>query len=320
MNIIEMDGSDWMRDLPIDIRANRPLCQLVIPGTHDSFTYHLNKNLPVGPDTDKGARRLGNVFPCVKSIIYNWSKCQNMDVEEQLNRGVRYLDIRLGILPQKYCKESLLEGEENLDKFRFIHALYGDSIKTPFEKLRNFLDGHPSEVVILDIQHTYSFSQEDHEFLALKILKYFGPKLCPKTEAMHNLTLDYMKHKGYQIIVIYPKMSKSPIPGNQFLWPRESCRSPWANTTKLSILEPFLKNGLEHRDNKNAFFVSQVILTPTTNTVVSHLSSSLERSLAKTCDKFAFEWISNHPSNLNIVIVDFVEKDNIIKAIIQNNK
>ena len=129
-----------------------------------------------------------------------------------------------------------------------------------------------------------------------------------------------MKQKGYHIFAIYLKMCNSPIPGNQFLWSGESCRSSWANTTKLSILEPFLKDGLQYRDNQNASFVCQAILTPTANTVVSHLISSLERSLAKTGDKFASELLSNHPSNLNIVIVDFVEKDNISEAIIQNNK
>ena len=42
-----------------------------------------------------------------------------MDVEEQLNNGVRYIDIRLGILPKKYCN-----GEsESLDKFRVIHEV-----------------------------------------------------------------------------------------------------------------------------------------------------------------------------------------------------
>ena len=311
-----MSSADWMRDLPSDVRANRPLNQLAIPGSHDSFTYNLDKRLPVGPDTDKEVRRLGNLFPCVKSIVYRWSKCQRMDADEQLANGVRYFDIRLGILPKKYCKKSSFDEEENLDKFRIIHALYGEAISTPFTKILEFLKAHSSEVVILDFQHTYSFTEEDHNFLAEKIETLFDKMLCPRTELMSNLTLDYMKKKDYQVIAIYPKMAAST---RTFLWPRALCPTLWANTTKIEVLEPFLKEGLKKRDDKNAFFVSQAILTPTSKTVTSHLTSSLENSLAKKCDEFAVKWLSEHPSNLNIVIVDFMDKDNITNVIIQQN-
>ena len=311
-----MSAADWMRDLPSEVKANRPLNQLVIPGSHDSFTYQLDKHLPVGPDTDKEARRLGNLFPCVKSIIYRWSRCQKMDVEDQLTKGIRYFDIRLGILPEKYCNRKSSDGEENLDKFRIIHALYGESISTPFDKIMDFLKAHSDEVIILDFQHTYSFTDEDHNFLVEKIQTLFKDMLCPRTEIMSNLTLDFMKKKGYRVIAIYPKMAATT---RTFLWPRALCPTPWANTTKLEVLEPFLKEGLEKRDDKNAFFVSQAILTPTSKTVTSHLTSSLEKSLAKKCDAFAVKWLSGHPSNLNIVIVDFMDKDDITNIIIHQN-
>ena len=239
-----------------------------------------------------------------------------MDVEDQLTNGVRYFDIRLGILPKKYCIRSSLYEEESLDKFRIIHALYGDAISTPFSKIANFLKAHSSEIVILDFQHTYSFTEEDHDYLVENIQTLFGQKLCPSTEPMPNLTLDYMKKKGYQVIAIYPRMA---APNRPFLWPRVLCPTPWANTTKVEVLEPFLKQGLEKRDDKNAFFVSQAILTPTSKTVTSHLTSSLENSLAKKCDSFAVKWLSGHPSNLNIIIVDFMDKDNITNIIIQQN-
>ena len=285
----------------------------MIPGSHDSFTYHLDKRLPVGPDTEKEVQRLGNIFPCIKSIIYKWCKCQNMDIEDQLDKGVRYVDIRLGILPQKYCN-----GEsESLDKFRVIHALYGESISAPLDKIRKFLEDHSSEVLILDFQHTYSFTEEDHIFLVGKIENIFEKKLCPKSESLSSLTLDHMKQQGYQVIVIYPRMATST---NVFMWPRSLCPSPWANTTKIDVLAPFLKEGLERRDDRNAFFVSQAILTPTSKTITSHLTSSLEKSLAKECDEFAMKWLSEDPSNLNIVIVDFVEKDDIAEIIIKLNK
>ena len=312
-----MAAADWMRDLSTEIRHSRPICQLVIPGSHDSLTYHLDKTLPVGPDTNKGARRLGNLFPCVKSIIYKWSKCQSIDVEEQLIKGVRYIDIRIGILPRKNINSPTEGDKEDLSKFRVIHALYGEQISTPLDAIARFLEIHKSEVVILDFQHTYSFSGTDHNLLVKEIQRNFGKKLCPKNEIIANLTLDRMKERGYQVIAIYPKMA---TPTNLFMWPRCLCPNPWANTTKIEILSDFLKEGLEKRDDQNAFFVSQAILTPTLGTIRSHLTSSLEKTLAKICDAFVIKWLSENPSNLNIVIVDFIGKDDIIEILIQSNR
>ena len=94
---------------------------------------------------------------------------------------------------------------------------------------------------------------------------------------MSKLTLEYMREKGYQVIVIYPKMATHK---NIYIWPRRLCPNPWANTTNIDILASFLHEGLEERGD-NAFFVSQAILTPTTRTVRKHIRSSLEETLAK---------------------------------------
>ena len=111
-------------------------------------------------------------------------------------------------------------------------------------------------------------------------------------------------------------MAKS---GSNFMWSRSSCPNPWANTEKIEELEPFLKKGLVERDN-NILFVSQALLTPTFRTIRRKLLSSLEKSLATTCDAFIVKWLSEEPSNINIVIADFVEKDNIIEFLTNMNK
>ena len=40
--------SNWMARLP-EKKKLGPLSQLAVPGTHDSFTYSLSKDFPVGP-------------------------------------------------------------------------------------------------------------------------------------------------------------------------------------------------------------------------------------------------------------------------------
>ena len=59
-------SADWMAALPDD----RLLSEIVIPGTHDSGTQYVQ--------------------------LAFFSKCQSMDIAQQLEAGFRYLDIRLG--------------------------------------------------------------------------------------------------------------------------------------------------------------------------------------------------------------------------------
>jgi hypothetical protein len=46
--VVEEPLSDWMLNLSEE-KKNVPISHLAIPGTHDSFTYSLNKGSPVGP-------------------------------------------------------------------------------------------------------------------------------------------------------------------------------------------------------------------------------------------------------------------------------
>lgn len=48
-------------------------------------------------------------------------------------------------------------------------------------EIREWLDGHPKEVVILSFSHFLGLSQELHTLLIATIRNIFCSKLCPKT-------------------------------------------------------------------------------------------------------------------------------------------
>ncbi len=82
-----------MTDLP-DALKNLPISKLAIPGSHNSFTFSLNKNGPVGPDEEALVQKLAkNWFTrkLTKYIIYRWARCQRSNVKEQLESGIRYV-------------------------------------------------------------------------------------------------------------------------------------------------------------------------------------------------------------------------------------
>jgi len=104
--------NNWMGDLPDDTEIN----QISIPGTHDSATY--GKNLGIGVKTQ------------------TWS------VKEQLEAGIRFLDIRVRRTDNSW---SLHHGAFYLGK------QFGDIM----DMVTGFLKQHPSEVVFMHIKNDY---------------------------------------------------------------------------------------------------------------------------------------------------------------------
>merc|ERR1712096_325442 len=107
----------WIGGLPDHVKQ-APLCCLSIPGSHDSFTYSLTRSGTAGPDQPQCIRKLTKKFPRVSCwMLYNWSVTQGMSLTDQLERGVRYFDIRLDAV-----------GENGEREFRVLHCLLGAKI------------------------------------------------------------------------------------------------------------------------------------------------------------------------------------------------
>ncbi|KAI0391153.1 phosphatidylinositol-specific phospholipase C [Xylariaceae sp. FL0594] len=104
----------WMRE----IRDEYPLTALSIPGTHNSPTCHV-------------------ALPSVR--------CQAVGVREQLDNGVRFLDIRVNV-------------NQDNDDLALVHAAFPVSLtgnkyfKGLVETVYAFLDANPSETVIMSVK------------------------------------------------------------------------------------------------------------------------------------------------------------------------
>lgn len=115
------DSADWMSKLPDD----RSLGEVVLPGTHDSATENVQ-------------------------LAY-FSKCQALDVGEQLNAGFRYLDIRLAADGERL---KLMHGFTNCTTsgFPWAGALY---LETVLEQCDAFLTAHPTETVVFAVKQEH---------------------------------------------------------------------------------------------------------------------------------------------------------------------
>lgn len=112
------DSADWMKELADDI----PMDTVVLPGTHDSATAYVQ--LPY------------------------FMRCQSLTVEEQLEAGYRYLDIRLNEENGKLyfyhsfakCKTGLGPWAKALELEDVLMQVYG------------FLSNHPTETVLFVVK------------------------------------------------------------------------------------------------------------------------------------------------------------------------
>ena len=132
----------------------------------------------------------------------------------------RYFDIRLEAVDEN--------GERD---WRVLHCLMGARLRGLLLQVRQFLDDHPGEVLILDIQHTYSFLKSDHAALVSFLLSTFNHLLVPyKNTTMPSLGA--LQNKNNRVVVIYPPAA----PCNASFWPRKGCPTPWPETTDTGKL------------------------------------------------------------------------------------
>ena len=126
----EVAGSaDWMAKLSDE----QKLSEVVLPGTHDSATENVQ--------------------------LAFFSKCQALDVGEQLNAGYRYLDIRLGA---EGTRLKLMHGFTNCTTsgMPWAGALYLEEV---LDRCYSFLKAHPTETVVFAVKQEHG-SQSAAEF------------------------------------------------------------------------------------------------------------------------------------------------------------
>ncbi|KQX59701.1 MULTISPECIES: phosphatidylinositol-specific phospholipase C domain-containing protein [unclassified Streptomyces] len=116
----------------VDVRAwmgahgdGIPLQRLTIPGTHDS-----------------GARFGGP-----------WSECQNTTIGQQLDSGIRFLDVRCRVTSGSFA---IHHGPS------YQNMMFGDVLVA----CRDFLAAHPSETVLMRVKQEYS-EESDATFRAV---------------------------------------------------------------------------------------------------------------------------------------------------------
>jgi 1-phosphatidylinositol phosphodiesterase len=145
--------ASWMRDIPEDT----PVTALSIPGTHNSASIG-------GP--------------------FGFAQTQNLDLATQLDRGIRFLDIRLA-----QCQSDLHIHHD----MKCMGKDYTDILTV----CRNFLDKHPSETILMSIKDESDVDSNSDKFAPSQVLRKWSGEDVVNRNNIFSFE-DTLKAKTYE--------------------------------------------------------------------------------------------------------------------------
>ncbi|MDP1992397.1 MAG: 6-bladed beta-propeller [Syntrophales bacterium] len=217
--------ASWMKDIAASgALGSKPLTTLLIPGTHDTGTYNITVSSDMADDGNFNGEKavtditgkttewcdkeswckysVGKLLHTLvdpinktavgiaKSIQAPWSKSQDETVLQQLQGGVRFLDLRVQAL-----------GKNN---FAIVHSMVSVAINDILDDIVTFCNDPASsrEIILLSITKKYKMDGHEDE-LANLIKTKLGSLLIDRTDPS-TVTLNSIWTGPGRVIVFYP--------------------------------------------------------------------------------------------------------------------
>ncbi|GMH64573.1 hypothetical protein TrRE_jg2823 [Triparma retinervis] len=188
--------------------GNLTLLDLSLPGTHDSLTYDLSTTISDGgiddyPELSKVLHLFSgsvDVIPGqIEDFIRQQARTQGMTITEQLDNGVRFVDFRT-------MKEK--------DDWYSLHMLQSNEKSVTYLKeIRDWLDAHPGEVVVLWMsKHGNGGAVGDEAYPGVSVNDkrafwgqveevFSGLMLDTSVSKVNETTIDEMVSRGHRCVV-----------------------------------------------------------------------------------------------------------------------
>lgn len=329
-------ASHWMGDMK-DVIGPLTLCQISIPGTHDSGTYNISTSSTFSPDKPDfitfiqdnafGVLKFA-VMTAIKPFIVGWARTQNMDIGTQLFHGVRYLDIRVAM-------------NASYDQPWIVHGLYSVPLGVAVYQVEQWLNATPpTEMLIFDINHFIGLGNGNifstHIFQGLIPFLICKSHVTKDGKDWRDLTLNDMwqMFPGKRVLLI---VDDSTIAKEfDYIWNNaDVIESPWPNLStqdgpQPTVLIQKLASNLRSRPaHQRKLYVTQGIMTPDTYMIkqgVNPFNTGTPRSikdmagyheLNKTIARW---WCDNSVHNRNIIIFDFIMTGDALQGAISANR
>jgi len=281
----------WMGQI-YDIIKDRSINKLMLPGSHDSGTYDLGTK--ISPDS--------TLPPIISGAQINLlARTQYYSIAEQLDRGIRYLDIRL-------CSDGV--------NLLVCHSVFANSltIEAVFAQVKNFLDQpvNKNEVVIVDIQSVQNwdnFSSSMKDKIKAALTKYLGNYAAQPGQFSPESHFGDFVQSGKRAIVLQYH------PTTNLIWERSNAICGlWPNSDDPNKIWDYFQSNIDNRAtacSSNKFMQSQLIYTIQGATLDNVLGNTLRDIVGPTKYNYLLKLNNNYilsasmRKNANIIIEDF---------------
>lgn len=248
-----------------NMSGDTKVVDIAMLGAHDAFSHKINLLSKPDPGEDGiiANKAVNLVF---KGGLQRVTKAQKVGARGLLNRGVRYFDVRISSVGEKWYTK---------------HALLDSELKYYVGEIYEFLKDKPKEFIVFDIQHIYLGEKTIKDFL-----DYFTRITLVKEnlvfgDFVHHTTsipvgdLDYFDVQGPArggIIMLLNDDGTATVDQQKLFYARgngeselKAIRSKWHDKTKVKDIIPFINEEAAHLRNESLtpyFRVNQAQLTP----------------------------------------------------------
>ncbi|XP_071076468.1 PI-PLC X domain-containing protein 1-like isoform X2 [Desmodus rotundus] len=271
------------------------------------MTYSLNRRCPISHTQSPLLQLLAKALPCVTlPTVLKWSVTQVLTVTEQLDAGVRYLDLRIAHMPEGSAKN-----------LHFVHMMYTTLlVEDTLTEICEWLEGHPREVVILACRNFEGMTKDLHEYLVTCIKNIFGDMLCPRGEVP---TLRQLWARGQQVLLSYE--DEAARSRHRVLWP--GAPYWWGDQVKPEKLICYLEH-MKSCGRPDGVFVAGINLTENLQYILAHPSQSLRKMTLRGLPRLG-AWVREQcpgpgPRCTNIIAGDFIGADTFVSDVIRLNE
>lgn len=349
---------DWMATLYND-RPETRLTSVVIPGTHDSGAFKIDTEGDCEVVAIAGANAAqvaaGKANPCAAGKL---AKAQSQNFTGQLNGGIRYLDMRLGVpenkvVSKKKAGKKLTNAKAWKVPIVLQHTFVSARFTKGLDQILTWAKAHPREQVILDFQHIdLSGAKKIDKYYTSaidKILRTYtvdGSSVCSRAwndkliPDVIGATFAQAWAANRNLLVLY---AKGELPKNSCYRQREKVlHSPWPNTESPSVSAADNLGYLTNRQsalagatscsvsggNQCGLFVNQLQLSMSFTSQVQCLTGSRTEGcslleLAQLRNPTVVQEMTDWRSQglpINVSIVDFYEVSDTVPGLLALNQ
>lgn len=312
--------NSWMGNLS-DAIKNKPLNRIILPGTHDSGTSLVSYNteiltVPV------------SWFKPVQNGFNSWVTTQSMTILEQLQSGIRSLDLRitygkpvtkwvLGLSPVQKIIPSVVDNYLVGTQYYITHTFVCQTLDSCLSDILTFVQQQPTEVVVLEVTPDFGNEGNITSEIDLQIVNIFtqkfGQYLVPQQSEFP--TYNNIIAAKQQIVFSYiPVNSISPSTLN---WNSSFFNIPWDNTSTISIKEADMNVDISNfKLNNSVFNAISFILTPQTSDVVSDVIKRILLPCCTNLDSSVELYAQEIDTYFNTFTTKFSSQLNLLSAIL----